>query len=102
MLSKEKAEQLGKRIGINWATTKFAPKDLAEGMVTELEHGKGDPETNVTDDNPVLTGKITWKHLKEDEKYYPKLHKMEKEAGSLRQCYLLGVNTCLRQKKVIG
>lgn len=30
----------------------------------ELEHGEIDPETNVTGDDPLLTGKIGWAHLK--------------------------------------
>ena len=99
MLETGEAKQLGKRLGINWAATQFTPKDLSEGMVTELEHGKSDPETNVTNDSPVATGKITWKHLKEDKDYYPKLHEMEKGATSLKQCYLLGASACLARKR---
>ena len=50
------------------------------GMKVELEHGKRFPETNVSNDDPLITGKIAWAHLKEFPDYYTRLEKMEKEA----------------------
>ena len=50
------------------------------GMEVELEHGLHDPETNVTGDDPVTTGKIALAHLKEFPDYYTRLKKMEAEA----------------------
>ena len=35
------------------------------GLEVELEHGCHDPQTNVSDDDRVTTGKIAWAHLKE-------------------------------------
>ena len=49
-------------------------------MEVEFEHGVCDPETNVTDDDPVVTGKIAWAHLKELPDYYTRLDAMEAEA----------------------
>jgi hypothetical protein len=49
-------------------------------MDVELEHGTRDIETNVTNDDPVLTGKIAYAHLKEFPDYYDRLDKMEEEA----------------------
>ena len=46
----------------------------------ELEHGKVDPHTNVTNDDPLITGKIALAHLNEFPDYYTRLDKMEKEA----------------------
>ena len=46
-------------------------------MNVELEHGSRDPETNVTNDDPVITGKIAWAHLKELPDYYERLEAME-------------------------
>ena len=46
----------------------------------ELEHGARDPETNVTGDDLLLTGKIAWAHLKEIPDYYTRLLAMEEEA----------------------
>jgi hypothetical protein len=50
------------------------------GMDVELEHGSHDEETNVTNDDPLTTGKIALAHLKEFPDYYTRLDKMEKEA----------------------
>ena len=36
--------------------------------------------TNVTDDDPVTTGKIALAHLNEFSDYYARLERMEKEA----------------------
>jgi hypothetical protein len=49
-------------------------------MDIELEHGKRDPNTNVTDDDPLMTGKITLAHLNEFPDYYTRLLKLEEEA----------------------
>ena len=49
-------------------------------MEVELEHGRQDPATNVTDDDPVLTGKIALAHLNEFPDYYERLELMEREA----------------------
>ena len=46
----------------------------------ELEHGARDPETNVTSDDLLLTGKIAWALLKEIRDYYTRLDLMEAEA----------------------
>ena len=49
------------------------------GLVVELEHGADDPETNVTNSDELMTGKIAWAHLKEIPNYYTRLEKMEEE-----------------------
>jgi hypothetical protein len=36
----------------------------------------------VTDDDPLLTGKIAWAHLNEIPDYYTRLLQMEQDAGS--------------------
>ncbi len=46
----------------------------------ELEHGLRDMQTNVTDDDDLITGKIALAHLKEFPDYYTRLLAMEKEA----------------------
>lgn len=50
------------------------------GMDVELEHGTQDPETNVTDDDIVVTAKIARAHLNEFPDYYSRLSVMEAEA----------------------
>jgi hypothetical protein len=51
-------------------------------MEVELEHGRHDPQTNVTNDDPILTAKIALAHLKEFPDYYTRLKRMEEEARS--------------------
>ena len=48
------------------------------GLDVELEHGRYDPQTNVTDDDPLITGKIAWAHLKELPDYYDRLENLER------------------------
>jgi len=76
--STEEARRIGESLGINWS--KFDINQFRIGMDVELEHGLIDEHTNVTDDNPVVTGKIALAHLNEFPDYYTRLEKMEKEA----------------------
>jgi len=48
-------------------------------MDVELEHGTRDSNTNVTNDDPLMTGKIALAHLNEFPDYYTRLKKMEEE-----------------------
>jgi hypothetical protein len=76
------AESIGSEIGIDWPTSPFDIEQFRMGLEVELEHGARDPETDVTHDDPILTGKIAWAHLKELPDYYTRLAVMEGEAGS--------------------
>jgi hypothetical protein len=78
----EEARRIGQEIGIDWATAPFDVEQFRMGMAVELEHGAHDPETNVTGDDPLLTGKIAWAHLKEFPDYYTRLAAMEAQAGA--------------------
>ena len=49
-------------------------------MNVELEHGLHDLLTNVTDDDPLITAKITLAHLNEFPDYYTRLERMEEDA----------------------
>ena len=76
--SDDEAKSIGEKLGINW--NKFDVEQYRMGMDVELEHGRRDPETNVTDDDPLTTGKIALAHLNEFPDYYTRLDKREKEA----------------------
>lgn len=76
--SDDEAKAIGERLGIEWV--KFDVDQFRRGMDVELEHGTRDPETDVTDDDPLLTGKIAWAHLREFPDYYDRLEKMEEDA----------------------
>lgn len=79
-LTAEEAETIGREIGIDWASSPFDVEQFRSGLDIELEHGSHDPETNVTNDDPTLTGKIAWAHLKEFPDYYDRLDAMEAQA----------------------
>lgn len=74
------AKSIGDELGIDWE--KYNLEEFRMGLEIEMEHGAHDEETNVTDDDPILTGKIAWAHMKEIPDYYTRLKKMEEEAGS--------------------
>jgi hypothetical protein len=67
-ISVEEARSVGTRLGIVW--TKIDLEQFRRGLEVELEHGTHDPDTNVTNDDLMLTGKIAWAHLKEIGDYY--------------------------------
>jgi len=66
------------KLGIKW--DKFDVEQFRMGMDVELEHGKVYELTNVSNDDPLATGKIALAHLNEFPDYYDRLEKMEKEA----------------------
>ncbi len=74
----EEAKKIGEELGIDWS--KFDVEQFRVGMDVELEHGKVDPDTNVSNDDPLTTGKIALAHLNEFPDYYDRLIKMEEEA----------------------
>ena len=76
----EDAAKLGTQIGIDWSSSPFGAEQFQLGLAVELEHGSRDPQTDVTGDDPILTGKIAWAHLKEFPDYYTRLAVMEGEA----------------------
>ncbi len=77
----EEAKKIGEQLGLDWS--KFDIDQFRRGMDVELEHGKVDSATNVTDDDPLMTGKIALAHLNEFPDYYDRLEKMEKEAEAV-------------------
>jgi len=76
--TEEQAKEIGEKLGIKW--DKFDIEQFRHGMDIELEHGTIDSNTNVSNDDPLITGKITLAHLNEFSDYYDRLDKMEKEA----------------------
>jgi DNA-directed RNA polymerase alpha subunit len=76
----EQARSAGEAIGIDWERSQFDVEQFRMGMDVELEHGTQDPETNVTDDDIVVTAKIARAHLNEFPDYYSRLAVMEADA----------------------
>ena len=76
--STEEARRIGDQIGVDWS--RFDVEQFRAGMDVEFEHGSHDPQTDVTGDDPILTGKIALAHMKEFPDYYERLERMEEHA----------------------
>ena len=63
---------------------KITIEDLQLGLEIELEHGNRFPEANVTNNHPILTGKIVLAHFKESLDYYLRLEVAEIEGDLLK------------------
>lgn len=75
------AAAVAAEIGIDFEEVAFDLDQFTKGMQVELEHGRRDPATDVTGDDPLTTGKIAWAHLKEFPDYYDRLKAVEGEEG---------------------
>jgi len=64
-------------------------RDFIMGLEVELEHGTRFQDANVTNNHPILTGKIVLAHLKESMDYYLRLEVAELE-GDLLQAMAAG------------
>jgi len=73
----KEAKEIGEQLEVKW--DKFNVEQFRMGMDVELEHGTIDKNTNVTNDDPLMTGKIALAHLNEFSDYYNRLKKMERE-----------------------
>ncbi len=61
--------------------TQVTADEFRRGLEVELEHGLQFPDANVTNNHPLLTGKIVLAHLKETLDYYLRLEVAELEGG---------------------
>lgn len=80
--SREQAAEIAAELGLDFEAEPFDLDQFLMGVNVELEHGTRDPETNVTGDDALTTGKIALAHLREIPDYYTRLAVMEAEAGS--------------------
>jgi len=76
----EEARRVGDQIGVDW--DRFDLEQFRAGMDVEYEHGAHDPQTDVTGDDPVTTGKIALTHMKEFPDYYERLEPTKREFRS--------------------
>jgi hypothetical protein len=74
----DEAKQIGDTLGIRWDT--FDVQQFMMGLNVELEHGRKNPQMDVTHDAPLLTGKIALAHLNGIPDYYSRLAAIEYEA----------------------
>ena len=62
----------------------ISSEDFRDGLEIELEHGLAFSDANVTNNHPILTGKIVLAHLKETLDYYVRLRVAEIEGDMLK------------------
>jgi transcriptional regulator NrdR family protein len=77
----EDAKEFIRVMKLDMRKEKFGKKEILNGLNVEIEHGTVNKETNVTNDDLIMTGKIALAHLREFSNYYELLEKMEKEGN---------------------
>jgi len=85
----EEPEVSGEEAGIilklvNVLNMDIPREEFRRGLEIELEHGTMYPDANVTNNHPLLTGKIVLAHLKEMMDYYERLEVAEVEGDLLQ------------------
>jgi chromosome segregation ATPase len=75
----ERAKMIGDELHADW--TRIDLEQFRMGLEVELEHGGLHPETNITNDDALMTAKMALAHLMEIPDYYARLSKMEHKAG---------------------
>lgn len=78
----EEAREIAGNLDIDYTNGPFNLEQFRMGLDVELEHGTRDSETDVTGDDPLLTGKIALAHLRELPDYYTRLAVMEGEVDT--------------------
>lgn len=59
-------------------------EEFRRGLEVELEHGTRYEDANITNNHPILTGKIVLAHLKETMDYYRRIEVAEMEGDLLK------------------
>ena len=69
---------------VNTKSMEIPLEDFRKGLEVELEHGTRFADANVTNNHPILTGKIVIAHLKETMDYYRRIDVAEMEGDLLK------------------
>ena len=69
---------------VNTKSMEIPLEDFRKGLEVELEHGTRFDDANVTNNHPILTGKIIIAHLKETMDYYRRIDVAEMEGDLLK------------------
>jgi len=79
--TKDQARAVATELGIDFRALGCNLEQFRMGLGVELEHGPRDPKTDVSADDPIVTGKIALAHLTEFPDYYTRLAVLEREAA---------------------
>jgi len=80
-ITTDEARALAIELGIDFEALGCDLEQFRMGLGVELEHGPRDPETDVSGNDPIVTGKIALAHLTEFPDYYTRLAVLEREAA---------------------
>jgi Protein of unknown function (DUF5661) len=83
--TRDQARAIATDLGIDFRALGCDLEQFRMGLGVELEHGPRDPETDVSGDDPIVTGKIALAHLTEFPDYYTRLAVLEREAAAKLQ-----------------
>jgi hypothetical protein len=73
----DEARQVGEQLGLDWGQVDI--EQFCIGLHVEMEHGLMSPQTNVTNDDPLLTARIALAHLNQYPDYYARLTRLCEE-----------------------
>jgi hypothetical protein len=79
--TKDQALAIANELEIDFRALGCDLEQFRMGLGVELEHGPRDAETDVSGDDPIVTGKIALAHLTEFPDYYTRLAVLEREAA---------------------
>jgi hypothetical protein len=78
-------------------------EEFRKGLEVELEHGTRYEDANVTNNHPILTGKIVLAHLEETMDYYRRIDVAEMEGDLLKAILSKNLEKIeSKYKKIIG
>jgi hypothetical protein len=80
--TRDQARAVATELGIDFRALHCDLEQFRMGLGVELEHGPRDTETDVSGDDPIVTGKIALAHLTEFPDYYTRLAILEREAAA--------------------
>ena len=88
---------------VNAKQMNIAIDDFRQGLEVELEHGTRYEDANVTNNHPLLTGKIVIAHLKETGDYYKRILVAEMEGDLLKAIISRDIESAVtKYQKLIG
>ena len=76
----DQARAIANELGIDFGALGFDLEQFRMGLGIELEHGPRDAKTDVSGNDPIVTGKVALAHLTEFPDYYTRLATREREA----------------------
>ena len=78
----DEAQAIATELGIDFGRLGCDLEQFRMGLDVELEHGSRTPETDVSGNDPIATGKIALAHLTEYPDYYTRLAILERDAAA--------------------